>query len=281
MPTLRSSPLPASLGPLAQYFLHEGKSRKMGPAKKSSYPVGQRAEKSGLARYYELYLALSNALRDGTYPPGSSLPSEPQLMRQFGLSRSTVRRSLLRLQQEQRIVRRHGSGTYAGASSDSEHTQFSQGNFLDSAHALEATTTTRLLAYRQVSTPPRLLKLAPMFAVGALHIERARSARGQPYALLHAYVAPKWGRKLSQAAVGNRAMVVALAKIGARFSIADQFYGAMLADQQRARHLAVAVGTPLLHVTSLFREKGGLVTHFEEWFLRSDIHSLHSVIEVA
>jgi len=74
---------------------------------------------------------------------------------------------------------------------------------------------------------------------------------------------------------------VALADRGAAFAIAHQFYGAMLADQHLARHLGVTVGTPLLHVTNLFRESNGHVTHFEEWFLRSDIHSLHSVIEIA
>jgi len=33
-------------------------------------------QKTGLARYYELYLALSNSLRDGTYAAGDALPSE-------------------------------------------------------------------------------------------------------------------------------------------------------------------------------------------------------------
>jgi GntR family transcriptional regulator len=240
-----------------------------------------RGEKTGLARYYELYLALSNALRNGTYAPGDVLPSEPDLMRKFRLSRSTVRRALHRLQQEKRVIRRHGSGTYASESPDGERTHFSQSSFFDSARALETTTTTRLLQYHEIATPPRLLKLAPDFGPSALHIERARAARGKPYALLSAYVAPKWSRKLSRSIVGNRATVVALAKAGASFSIAHQFYGALLADQQQARHLAVPVGTPLLHVTSLFREKKGRVTHIEEWYLRSDIHSLHSVIEVA
>ncbi len=252
----------------------------MGSRKKRS-AVRARGEKTGLARYYELYLALSNALRDGTYAAGEVLPSEPALMRKFRLSRSTVRRALQRLQQERRIVRRHGSGTYASESPDGERTHFSQSSFFDSARALESTTTTRLLQYRQIPTPPRLLKLAPDFGPNTLHIERARAARGKPYALVSAYVAPKWGRKLSRTTIGNRATVVALSKAGATFSIAHQFYGALLADQQQARHLSVPVGTPLLHVTSLFREKKGHVTHIEEWFLRSDIHNLHSVIEVA
>jgi GntR family transcriptional regulator len=239
------------------------------------------SEKTGLARYYELYLALSNSLRDGTYAPGDALPSEPHLMRSFHLSRSTVRRALHRLQLEDRIVRRHGSGTYATASPDGERTQFSQSSFIDSARALESTTTTRLLQYRQLPTPARLLKLAPDFGPTALHIERARSSRGKPHALVGAYVSPRWSKKLTRAAVGNRATVVVLADLGASFSIAHQFYGATLADQPQAERLNVAIGTPLLHVISLFRESNGHISHFEEWFLRSDIHSLHSILELA
>jgi GntR family transcriptional regulator len=241
---------------------------------------GKAPEKTGLARYYELYLALSNALRDGTYAPGDALPSEPALMRRFRVSRSTVRRGLHRLELEQRIERRHGSGTYARASPEGEPTQFSQSNYLDNARALEKTTKTRLLQYRQLPTPPRLLKLAPDFGPTALYVERARSARDRPYVLLASYVAAKWGRKLTRALVGNRVMVVALANLGVTFSVAHQFYGALLADQQQAGYLDVMIGTPLLHVTSLFRESSGLVTHFEEWFLRSDRHSLHSVIDL-
>ena len=100
----------------------------MGVKAKSARAKRARAssgEKTGLARYYELYLALSNSLRDGTYAAGDALPSEPDLMRRFRLSRSTVRRALHRLQQEDRIVRRHGSGTYATASPDGERTQWS------------------------------------------------------------------------------------------------------------------------------------------------------------
>lgn len=241
----------------------------------------QRGTRTGLARHYELYLSLSNALQDGTYQPGDLLPSEPALMRRYRLSRSTVRRALQRLEQEQRIVRRHGSGTYARESPGAERTQFSQSSFMDNARALEATTTTRLLHYGPVATPARMLELAPDLGPDALHIARARSARGTPYALLSAYVSQRWARKLSRTRIGNRATVVALSRAGAHVSMAHQFYDARLADRQQAEHLAVPVGTPLLHVTSLFRERGGRVTHIEDWYLRSDIHSLHAVIEVA
>ena len=48
----------------------------------------------------------------GRYDAGARLPSEPQLVKQFGVSRPTVGRALLDLQNEGLIERRAGSGTY-------------------------------------------------------------------------------------------------------------------------------------------------------------------------
>src|SRR3954471_7005220 len=54
----------------------------------------------------------------GRYSSGARLPSEPQLVKQFGVSRPTVARALLDLQHEGLIERRAGSGPYVrGASS--------------------------------------------------------------------------------------------------------------------------------------------------------------------
>ncbi len=48
----------------------------------------------------------------GRYAVGERLPSEPQLVKQFGVSRPTVGRAMLDLQNEGLIERRAGSGTY-------------------------------------------------------------------------------------------------------------------------------------------------------------------------
>jgi LacI family transcriptional regulator len=56
--------------------------------------------------------ALRVAIVAGRYAPGARLPSEPQLVRQFGVSRPTVARALLDLHNEGLIERRAGSGTY-------------------------------------------------------------------------------------------------------------------------------------------------------------------------
>jgi GntR family transcriptional regulator len=236
---------------------------------------------SGLSRHYELYVELANALREGTYLAGDALPSEMALMRRFQVSRSTVRKALKRLEQEGRVDRRHGSGTYVTALLDGERTQFNLSSMLESLRGLETTTTSQWLSYGRQPTPPRLLKLAPEFGAAALYYERLRRSKGQGFALVSAYVKPKWSDKLTKQFVGNRSTVVALANLGADFSIVQQFYGAIVADRRQARHLGVSIGTALLQVTCLFRETSGHITHSEEWLVRPDVHSVHSILEVA
>lgn len=59
--------------------------------------------------------SLRALLESGRYPPQSRLPTERALAEQFGVSRSTLRKALGRLEAEGRIWRHVGRGTFAGA----------------------------------------------------------------------------------------------------------------------------------------------------------------------
>jgi GntR family transcriptional regulator len=56
--------------------------------------------------------ALTEAIEQGMYPPGSPLPSETDLALQLAVSRATLREALRTLEDRQLIVRRHGRGTF-------------------------------------------------------------------------------------------------------------------------------------------------------------------------
>ena len=71
---------------------------------------------AGITRYLQLYSILSQSLADGEYKSSRALPSEPDLVERYRVSRTTVRRALHLLEQEGRILRRRGSGTYAKSS---------------------------------------------------------------------------------------------------------------------------------------------------------------------
>ncbi len=61
------------------------------------------------ALYQELAIRLRHAISDGTYPPGSRLPSEHELAQSFGMARSTVRRALTILGEDGLIASQQGA----------------------------------------------------------------------------------------------------------------------------------------------------------------------------
>ena len=64
------------------------------------------------AKYKQIYNFLRQALIDNTYPAGSRLPSENEMVAQFAASRPTIGRALAQLESENLIRRRAGSGTF-------------------------------------------------------------------------------------------------------------------------------------------------------------------------
>ncbi|MGW1934120.1 GntR family transcriptional regulator [Streptomyces sp. NPDC001919] len=57
-----------------------------------------------------LYERIADAVHDGTYPPGSTLPSEPKLAVELGVSRPALREALLLLQEDGLLTVRRGVG---------------------------------------------------------------------------------------------------------------------------------------------------------------------------
>jgi len=61
----------------------------------------------------ELVDSLSAQIRNGEIVPGAKLPTESEIMRAFGVSRTVVREALSRLQASGMVETHHGVGTYA------------------------------------------------------------------------------------------------------------------------------------------------------------------------
>lgn len=63
-------------------------------------------------RWLQIVETLRARINDGTYPVGSKLPSETDLMKEFGVSRPTVVRALQDMTARGEIKREHGIGSF-------------------------------------------------------------------------------------------------------------------------------------------------------------------------
>jgi GntR family transcriptional regulator len=64
-------------------------------------------------KYAQIVSTIQRRIGDGTYSAGAQLPSETQLVREFGVSRPTVVRALEVLRSQGWIDREHGRGSFA------------------------------------------------------------------------------------------------------------------------------------------------------------------------
>jgi GntR family histidine utilization transcriptional repressor len=69
--------------------------------------------KASAAPYTRIKLHLMDGLAAGRWPPGALMPSEAELVAEFGVSRMTVSRALRELQAEGLVERTQGVGTFA------------------------------------------------------------------------------------------------------------------------------------------------------------------------
>lgn len=70
---------------------------------------------NGAPPYARVKQFLKDGLSHGRWPPGALMPSEAELVAQFGVSRMTVNRAIKELQSEGLVDRSQGVGTFAAA----------------------------------------------------------------------------------------------------------------------------------------------------------------------
>lgn len=131
-----------------------------------------------MAPYARIKQHLKQGLAAGLWPPGTRLPSEADLVAQYGVSRMTVGRALRELQAEGRIARVQGVGSFAAALEkvaatltlrDVHEEVESRGH----RHAVRVVAKRRERASTAVAAQLRLAAGAAVFHVALLHLENA------------------------------------------------------------------------------------------------------------
>ena len=232
-------------------------------------PAGRRFD-DGVARYYRLYELLSAALQDGTIPPESALPSEPQLCARHRISRTTVRRALDRLEREGRIVRRRGSGTYARPQRAQRRLCFELHALSEIRTALESRAATKTLRFETTPVPQALRALAAEIGSTAYLLERLLSSDGQPMALNAAYLPDPIARRLQSPIESRASLITLLARLGQPAAAVRCSVAAVAADVGAVRALQVPLGSPVLRVRAVLTGDAGELRAVMESLCRSD-----------
>ncbi len=223
---------------------------------------------AGITRYLQLYSILSQALADGEYKQSRALPSEPELVARYRVSRTTVRRALHLLEQEGRILRRRGSGTYAKTSRVHSSLAFNAEALYGDAPAAAKDAGTEILKRAPLEVPTSLHAAHPELGEQAFAVQRTRSQDGEPFQLAVTYVPEASAKRYRLRRGGTRA--TGLEKLAKDVRGVQQETTAVAADAIASRQLKVSIGSPLLRIRAALSGADGELLAVDEILMRPD-----------
>ncbi len=223
--------------------------------------------------YYQLHNLLANRIVSGSLTSGDRLPTEAELVEEYGVSRITVRQSLQMLQEQGLIRREVGRGTFVNEHQPSTPTLQLEGSMKD-------------LIALGVATSVKLLKIGTILAsiedAAALNVDpgaplvrcvRLRFHQKQPYSHVVNILPYEIGRRLTRKDWKGPVSRALQEKLQIPLLEARQTIRASLADAELARDLRTSIGAPLLSVDRLVMTEAARPVERVQIHYRSDIFS--------
>ena len=227
------------------------------------------------ARPASLYARIREELRalivSGEWQPNDPLPSERDLMAQYGVSRITVRQALGDLQKESLIFKLAGKGAYVAQTRPFQELGRLQG-FAEAMEARGHETYNRVLAIGHGPASELVasrLGLAPGAPVTEL--KRVRYLDRQPVSLDITWVPRAIGERLEREDLASRDIFLIIEnEYATPLGHADLVIDAGLADEALAEQLAIDPGAPVLRIERLTHDAAGRPIDYEHLYCRAD-----------
>jgi DNA-binding GntR family transcriptional regulator len=123
---------------------------------------------------------LRQAITDGTFRPGSQIPTEAELCEMLGVSRTVVREALRVLEDAGLVTRRHGVGTFVRNHSILKNLNFNFGitEMIESAGLKPGTS--HLAVRKETADEETANQLRVPVGTPLVTVERVRTADGRP-----------------------------------------------------------------------------------------------------
>ena len=213
---------------------------------------------AGLPLYHRISTVLIEQIREGRYPPGSSLPSEIELAERFNVSRVTIRKTLDRLEQGGLVERRQGRGTFVKAGKATEPVKAEVTGLVENLLAMGLRTKVKVLHFAYEPAPqPVAERLEIQAGTIAQHSIRLRSYKGEPFSYAVTWLPETIGRTFRRSELASTPLTRLLVRADAEPAEADQRVFACAASEVVAPLLDLDVGAPLLGVERRVRDLQG------------------------
>jgi len=243
----------------------------------SAAQTGRGAAPAFVDRSVPLYYQLANLLTEKIVSrellTGDRLPTEVELVEQYGISRITVRQALRLLEEEGLIRREVGRGTFV-----TDYRPFIGGlkveGSLEDVISLGQNPVKVLSVQSVKAGPDDAEKMGIQPGDPIVRATRIRLYRDQPYSYIVNDLPAEIGKRFSKSDWKGVVLKTIEEKLKIPLRDAEQTVRASLADGTLARMLETKIGAPLLAVERVVRTDGGRVVERVRIHYRSDIYAM-------
>jgi GntR family transcriptional regulator len=222
---------------------------------------------SPIPLYHRVYSVLRQRVDNGTYPPGAQLPTEDELVAEFGVSRATIRQAVGDLVAAGLVSRHQGRGTFVLEDGHARLGQRFSGNLGDLIREGRRTTFRNVTIEHGREVPARITRELQLVDNRATLVRRTRLYDGVPFGYTEDYFTPEIGKILSGADLSSVIPRDLLADSGHDIASAMQTIRAQLADVDVSKALSIPLGAAVLFVERLSYDASGTPLVFvQSWY---------------
>ncbi len=224
-----------------------------------------------LPLYAQVESILAASIADGTFPPGSRLPNEEELVKRYGVSRTTIRQTIQNLVRRGLIEIRRGKGTFVlQPKITAELTELS--GFVEDMQSLGRQATARLIDKRIVPAGESVARqLAIATGTKVVRIQRVRLADDTPLSFDETYLPREIGEKVIENDLETEPIFTLLEqKYNMPLVEAEYRLEAVSADATVARALGIAARSPIFLIERTSYIAGQQPIDYEKLFYRGD-----------
>ena len=201
---------------------------------------------SRLPLYAQVEDVLVARISSGALPAGTQLPSEEELVREFDVSRTTIRTTIQNLMRQGLVEIRRGRGTFVALPRMVQELTELTG-FVEDMRVLGRTPTARVLSRKVIQAAPLVAeRLAVPTGTTIVQIRRVRLSNGVPLSYDETYLPEALGRKVMADDLAEEPIFTLLEdRYDTPLVEADYVLEATVAEPDAAAALEIPIGSPI------------------------------------
>lgn len=222
-------------------------------------PLGGGIDRdSPIPFYFQLAVLIERAIKDERWPTGMRMPSELEICRQFGLSRTTVRRTMGWLESEGLVSRRKGAGAFVQGIPGRAWLLSSTGGFFEEEALRMGHQVTSEVLRAEIQPLPQWAANClglPLGERGAT-LERIRQVDKQKAIYVINHVAPQYADAAIDVGDPNESLYLRLKdRYGIESHGGRRTLSARIATEEIAAHLGLEPGHPVMFIESVLWDR--------------------------